>query len=415
VLGCCQNGTFDNPQRAVIGYWSPALPPNDLPSRFEYPYESLGWPLTIISKWIVGRPVVLKDNNNRNTIYFAEMPRLQAAQCDPIIETAEATVVLDANTGNVYAHQIKGATTTADVAWADVFTRHDNPNTAINDTYSDPTQNITASYGVLFLDSLLGSADRQIGRSGRASYEALSENAFVFRDPNNGINMDLMAYSMYTLAEQDPEALLNYTILAGHADRTFQTFFQQFVNSELSLSKGGYAYQPIGDNSMELLGRPIDVNGTLLSEKSFPVLNTNRTITASISHRIRVLHMNATATYLSIAILIWLIFTTITVLCLQRRYTSFMNRDVQLIADMLVLIVGSDNFLELVMEKGVDLKGNKDIKTILGWFKDRDGQVRWGVEVVGGRNAVDWVDAPKTGFHVPSNTSRSMIARWRWW
>ncbi|KAH7062854.1 hypothetical protein BKA63DRAFT_497254 [Paraphoma chrysanthemicola] len=413
---CCQNGSVDNPQRAALGYWSPALPANDLAARFEYPYEDLGWPLKVVPKWIVGKAVVLKLGPNTKSLYFKDMPRLQAAQCDPIIETAEATISLDAKTGNVYSHRIMGSSIKTDVAWADVFTRHANSTPTVDDTESSPTQNITASYGVMFLDSLLGSADRQVGRSGKSWHEGTSQNAFVFRDANNGINLDLMTYSMFTLAGQDLEALLNFTTLATTADQTFQTFFQQFVNNELSLSKGGYAYQPIGDNTMELLGPSIDGNGTLIAEKSFPVLSTNRTITASISHRIRVLHMNATATYLSTAILIWLIFTTITVLCLQRKYTSFMHRDVQLIADMLVLVAGSDNFLALVADKGVHLKRNKDIKTMLGWFRDRDGHIRWGVEVVGGPNAVDWVDAPKTGFHVPSpKTSRSIFARIKWW
>jgi hypothetical protein len=163
---------------------------------------------------------------------------------------------------------------------------------------------------------------------------------------------------------------------------------------------------------MEALGAPLN-NGTVVERQRFAVLNTSRTITASISHRIRVLHMNALATYLSAAILVWLTFTAIIVLCLQRRYTSFMNRDVQLIADMLVLIAGSDNLLELVAEKGVELKKSKEVMTMLGWFRDRDGQTRWGVEIVGGRNAVDWVDAPKQGFHVPVKTPRSKPWAWR--
>jgi hypothetical protein len=412
AAGCCQNGTATNPQRSVLGYWSPVIPSDKTPNFYDYPYENLPWPLILTTKWIVGRPVVVKDYNDENVVLFKEQPRIQMARCEPIIETTEALVTLDASTGDVHSYHTEGKAAKVDVAWADVFTRHEDPEARINDTYSSLTQNLTSSFGVLFLDSLLGSTDRLTGTVGTGAYERLSENAFVFRDANNGINMDLMTYSMYTLAKQDPEALLNYTAMAHFADLTFQTFFQHFVNSGLSLSKGGYAYQPIQDASMQSLGKPVDENGTLIAEKNFPVLNTSRTITASVSHRIRVLHMNTTATYLSSAILIWLIFTTVIVLCLQRRYTSFMNRDVQLIADMLVLIAGSDNFLELVAERGVDLKKNRDIKTMLGWFRDRDGQVRWGVEVVGGRNAVDWVDAPKTGFHVPTNNrSRS----WKWW
>jgi len=408
---CCSNGTRSDPQRAVMGYWSPIYPPSSTLKQNDYPYTSLPWPFSISTKWIVGKSFNMTNGAGSKSLYYTEIPRMQAARCEPIFETADATITLDSRTGNVLTHNIKGAPKSADAAWVDVFTKHEpDPKTRLNASSLEPL-NITASYGVLFLDSLLGTVDRKSGNLA----EKLDENAFSFRDQDNGMAMDLMTYSMFTLADKNPEALLNFTTLAAHADRTFQTFFQHFVNNGLSLTKGGYAYQPINDNSLEALRRPMGENGTLIADKKFPALDTSRTVTASVSHRIRVLHMNTIATYLSTAILIWLILTTIIVLCLQRRYTSFMNRDVQLIADMLVLIAGSDNFLELVAEKGVELKRNKDIKTMLGWFRDRDGQVRWGVEVVGGRNAVDWVDAPKQGFHIPDKTASKSMFAWSLW
>ncbi|KAF2824341.1 hypothetical protein CC86DRAFT_354293 [Ophiobolus disseminans] len=405
---CCGNGTINNPQRAIMGYWSPVLPAKAFQGRNYYPYEALTWPISLTTKWIVGNPFLLTTNGlTSKNLFFEEVPQIQAARCEPIIETADATVTVNKDTGNVLSHTIEGDPTQANGAWADVFTMHEPSNKTSYNITSLETMNITASFGVLFLDSLLGSADRSTSTN-----ENLNENSFNIRDQNNGIAMDLMTYSMYTLADKNPDALLNFTTLAAYADRTFQTFFQHFVNSGLSLSKGGLAYQPINDDSMNSIGRSIDENGTAIAEKRFPVLNSDRTIIASASYRIRVLHMNNVATYLSTAILIWLILTTLIVICLQRKYTKFMNRDVQLIADMLVLVAGSDNFLELVAEKGVDLKKNKDIKTMLGWFRDRDGQVRWGVEVVGGRNAVEWVDAPKQGFHIPGKSSKNVLA-WR--
>ena len=413
VATCCGNGTIVDPQRAVLGYWSPVFPTKAQPGGDDYPYQTLSWPISLSTKWIVGKPFTLTtDGLKTKNLFFEDVPQIQAARCEPIIETADATVTLHKDTGDVQSYTIDGAATRADAAWADVFTIHEpSSGTSFNkSSLRSEALNITASFGVMFLDSLLGSADRTT-----LTVEDLNANAFVIRDQNNGISMDMMTYSMYTLAEKNPDALLNFTTLATYADRTFQTFFQHFVNSELSLRKGGLAYQPVNDNSMSSLGRSINENGTAIEEKKFPVLKSKRTITASVSHRIRVLHMNTTATYLSTAILIWLIFTTLIVVCLQRKYTSFMNRDVQLIADMLVLIAGSDNFLELIAEKGVELKKNKDIKTMLGWFKDRDGQVRWGVEVVGGRNAVDWVDAPKQGFHIPDKTASKSMFAWLPW
>jgi hypothetical protein len=407
---CCQNGSIDDPKRSVLGYWSPVRT-----KKFEYwPYENRSWPLPIVIKWVVGRSIAARSpRGSYNQILYKELPRMQAARCRPVIETAEASITVDVHTGDVYSATIVNLPSAAEEAWSSVFTRHNESDNYIRQSGSGPVQNITTSYGILFLSALLGLADRD-HTVGGSFVEDLNENAFVFRDPQNGLNMDLMTYSMYTLADKNPEALLDFTTLTRHADHTFQTFFQQFINSELSPSKGGYVYQPINDNGMEFLGPPVDENGTLIAEKQFPVRNTNRTVEASISQRIRVLHINAVATYLSTAILIWLIFTTFIVICVQRQYTRFMNRDVQLIADMLVLVAGSDNLLELIEEKGVELKRNKDIKTMLGWFRDRDGEVRWGVEVVGGGNAVDWVDAPKQGFHVPNKTSKSASSMFAW-
>jgi hypothetical protein len=404
---CCGNGTRTDPQRSIMGYWSPVYRPTAGLREDDFPYNNMSWPMEITTKWLVGTAFNLSQGtSNDRYLFYTEIPRLQVARCEPIIETAEATVTLDKGTGNVVSHKIEDAAKTANAAWSDVFSEHQSKSRNGLNTSSSQVTDVTASYGILFLNSLLGTADR-IGGIGD---ERIDQNAFAFRDQNNGISMDLMTYSMYLLAEKNPEALLNYTILATYADRTFQTFFQHFVNSKLSLDKGGPVYQPIGDNSMESIGPPLE-NGTVVAAPKYPVLNTSRTITASMSHRIRVLHMNVIATYLSTAILIWLIFTTLVVLCLQRKYTRFMNRDVQLIADMLVLVAGSDNLLELVAQKGVELKKSKDIQTMLGWFQGRDGQVRWGVEVVGGRNAVTWVDAPKQGFHVPIKAPSKL---WAW-
>jgi heme A synthase len=399
---CCSNGTRIDPQRSIMGYWSPVLPQRDIKGEAKFPYEDMKWPMEITSTWLVGTAFNLSDGGNTPSSYlfYTDVPRLQAARCEPIIESTEATITLDKDTGNVVSYMLESAASSADVAWSDVFTQHESDlKTRMNTTSLQPT-NITASYGVLFLDTLFGTTTKG--------------NAFALIDQDNGLSMDLMTYSMYLLTEKNNEALLNYTTLATYADRTFQTFFQHFVNNGLSLQKGGFAYQPIGDSSMEALGAPLN-NGRVVERQNFAVLNTSRTITASISHRIRVLHMNALATYLSAAILVWLTFTAIIVLCFQRKYTSFMNRDVELIADMLVLIAGSDNLLELVAEKGVELKKSREVMTMLGWFRDRDGHTRWGVEIVGGRNAVDWVDAPKQGFHVPIKASRSKIWAWKPW
>lgn len=397
-IQCCANGTISDPQPAVFGYWSPTRPESGFAI---YPYAEMQWPLSFVTKWVVGKPRSFYDRMTpRSLLYFENAPSIQAARCSPVVDIAGATVSVDKDTGVVYSHTITDSPRPADGAWTEAFIRRDISSSSKHymRNYTGKL-NVTTSFGVLFLDALLGAADRDTyGEPAAGPFEPLDDNAFNIRDQSLGMNMDLMTYSMYALAEKEPEALLNYTTLVTHANRTFQAFFQQFARSQLSMSEGSWAYQKIDDDSMDALGRPVDENGTSIPEYVYPALGANRTVASSVSNRIQILHMNPTATYLSIAIIVWLVATTAIITCLQRRYTKSMLRNVELIADVLVLIAGSDNLLRLVQEKGLSLKKNTQVKTKLGWFKGRDGEVRWGVEVVGGRNAVQWVDAPKKEF-----------------
>lgn len=247
----------------------------------------------------------------------------------------------------------------------------------------------------MFFDTLFRAADSEGGIT--RDYERTQYNAFNFRDQENGLNFDLMTYSMYVMAGKDPQALLNYTMLVTTANRTLQTFFQQFVQAGVNITSGGYAFQAINDETMTSIGRAVDLKGNAISQPVYPALNADPRGVATVTNRIQILYLNPIATFLSIGILIWLIGTAIVIICVQRRYTRSMMRNVELISDVMVLVAGSENFLNMVQKRGMALKKDKNICTKLGWFKGRDGQVRWGMEVVGGRNPVEWVDAPKSG------------------
>jgi hypothetical protein len=81
-------------------------------------------------------------------------------------------------------------------------------------------------------------------------------------------------------------------------------------------------------------------------------------------------------------ILIWVIITIIILASVQRKYYGGMMRNMECIADVLVLIAGSERLLAIIREKGVDtiLKEDK-ILTRLGWFRDADGTMRWRIEL----------------------------------
>lgn len=106
---------------------------------------------------------------------------------------------------------------------------------------------IHPSFGVLFERSLLTSADVEGIISGipQGKWEDLDDQAFNIRDSEKGLNLDFMTYSMYMKARQDPTAFTNVSALEDFAQKTFSTFFRNFVSSNVSLMTGSWAYQPI--------------------------------------------------------------------------------------------------------------------------------------------------------------------------
>jgi hypothetical protein len=233
--------------------------------------------------------------------------------------------------------------------------------------------------------------------------EFVVEDTFKIRDSVQGLNLDLMSYAMYKLANQDPKALLNSTIMLQHAQTTFSTFFQHFASVNARPDAPFGAYQNIGDNSLDeelaynfsyRFPRHYD---PYVPENVYRKLNTSRVVNGTVSTRIEFLRMNNVATWLSVVSLGWLICTSIIVIAVQRSFLSFLLRDIESLADVLVLVAGSENLLKLVRENDIKaLTKNPKTMTKLGWFRGKDGKIRWGVEVVGdvGLDAVEWVDGP---------------------
>jgi hypothetical protein len=236
------------------------------------------------------------------------------------------------------------------------------------------------------------------------------ETSFKIYDKERGLNMDLMSYAMYKRVKEDPTALLNQTIMLHHAQTTFSTFFQHFASINARPGALFGVYQNISDDSLdETLA--FNMSEFYNSSITFPwedhpyipknvyrKLNTSRTVNATGSTRIEFLRMVDVATYLSFACLGWLLCTTLVIIALQRPYLSPLLRDIESLADILVLVAGSDSLLKLVRERDPkQLVNDKKIMTRLGWFRGRDGRVRWGIEVVGdaGLGEVDWVDVPE--------------------
>lgn len=219
--------------------------------------------------------------------------------------------------------------------------------------------------------------------------ESLEDQVFNIRNNQTGLNLDFMSYASYVQTGNDPQALLDKDTLLQQTQKTFTTFFQHYVSSTVSYETGGWAYQPIGA-SLKDLGPPapginpqFEPNGKpVVQVADLPAQNTRRNATATMTTRVEVLRMNRTAFWLSVALFIWLALTTLLIAVLQRWYFGNLHHNIDCIADVLVLIAGSDNMLAMLKEKGVEGMMKENVNMKLRWFQGDDGAQRWGIEIV---------------------------------
>jgi hypothetical protein len=219
---------------------------------------------------------------------------------------------------------------------------------------------------------------------------------------------------MYYLADRNTSALLtNTTRYSELVDQTFRTFFAHFVAGDAgSISRR--AYQKVGDK-MPDLGRKVvyDTESGLLKQEdpeTYPSRSTDITVDAQLNRRVQLLKMNPAATWISLSILITLVLITIVVLFFHRRFLSPLYRNVDCMADIMLLIAGSDHLLALVKERGIEaLREDENLLVRLGWFRSENGQLRWGIEVLdsGDRNrAMDVVWEHGNGSRTQSKWER---------
>jgi hypothetical protein len=234
--------------------------------------------------------------------------------------------------------------------------------------------NPSRSYGALFLSQLLTAphileplkSSSQLVNNG--TLEDVFSSRFSIRDTAQGLNMDFVSYASYILAGAQPTTLLDGAVLQANSEKTLQTFFKHFVTSG-RWTYGGNEKTAVYDST------------ALYSDRA----------EGEVSQRIEVLTMNAVATWLSLGI----VFLLMAILCvlivvLQVVYPrDAMQRKVECLGDVLGMVAGSDGLVGLVREGEIVGEGPK---MRLGWFRDRRGKVRWGVEAVG---EVEWVDGPE--------------------
>ncbi|KAJ5174719.1 uncharacterized protein N7482_000596 [Penicillium canariense] len=407
-IACCGNSSSSAWDPSVaVGYWSPNTNLSTWSTRY--------WDQNFTVKWFQGNAVTGITANpvggyaSSIPLLFPTPPSITLMNCRPMVESANANVTVNPANGVIQSFNITTQPKEMVEAFTDNFLPHNQ--TRFSSETAMVYYNVTVSYGRLFMASMLTAADtlHLDGAEHVGGYhsEDLNDNTYNIRDEINGLNMDFMSYAMYSMAGKDPQALLDPDRYLALAQKTFTTFFQHFVSNNISMETGGWGYQQINASLPDTLGPVLEMGSYLPSTKAaayqddmHPISHTNRTVAAHVSQRVELLQMNAVAVWLSIAIMAWLILTTLVVAILHKRYFGRLVRNVECLGDVLVLIAGSANLLEVVREIQAGRLSPDEyehLRTRLGWFVDEDGGLRWGVEMEEAFRdgpGVQWVAAP---------------------
>jgi hypothetical protein len=176
-----------------------------------------------------------------------------------------------------------------------------------------------------------------------------------------------MSYATFHLAQKNSTTLLDLARLAALSEKTLQMFFKHFATMDVRI----YTSTP---------------RQAVYDSYQGPV---RARFEGKITQPVKILTLNETTTWLSLTIIIILILIfAVLIVARQIVYpSSSMQHPVECLADVLVMVAGSEEFVEVVRESRIS---HKEMRTKLGWFRDRREMVRWRIEVVGGE--VDWVD-----------------------
>jgi cell division GTPase FtsZ len=180
--------------------------------------------------------------------------------------------------------------------------------------------------------------------------------------------MDFASYANFVAVNKDPQALLDSEVLLERSQKTFGTFFQHFAASA-KWTDG----EPVAHTTADQAN--------------------SKQVDVTMTDRIEMLTMPDSATWLCLAIIFILMLILITLaITLRLVYPpTIMKQKIECLADMLALIAGSEELLAHVQGKSPQELSRSEVRTQLGWFKDRAGVVRWGVEI---EDAVEFFERP---------------------
>lgn len=105
-----------------------------------------------------------------------------------------------------------------------------------------------------------------------------------------------------------------------------------------------------------------------------------------VRREVEILRMSTIAAIICMSILAYLIITTVVLVIATRSYNKLLPVEINSVADVAVLVAGSERLLELARQRGLQhdkqLKSDPESLAKLGWFNGADGELRWGIELV---------------------------------
>lgn len=392
-LACCENRTDDEFGPASVGYWSA----NRVHGRL-YPQVADVYPFNLTIKWLRGTPqegfVMANASAESRRLLWHEPPQMTALNCRPVLETAKSRVTVDIASHKVHNFTLSSDPVPDDNAWTDLFSYHIPVVDLPIDIIGYPV-NITISYGAYFLAALVGASDisalSATARSGYQDTETLDEQTFNIREP--GLNLDYMSYSMFTLVDSDPLALLDQATLERTSQQVFSTFFQHYASASVTTGNGGGAFQKLDERL------PADLTDVTDRSMVDPPANprAGEMVSVEVMQPVEVLQMSRVAAAIALAVLLWLLVTTVALTYRSRDYKARLRWRVETIADVLVMVAGSERLIKLLNEKGLrGAKYDPAAREVLREFTTDGGTVRWGIELTAGDSKKEATEGTST-------------------
>jgi hypothetical protein len=219
------------PNSIIIGQWLPST--YNTTTKDVWAYNPQTDPINFTVIWVnAGYPTIYYDNGLRGHYIFGKAPQVQALNCMPYFEQANASITVNIQDGTIREYVLLDEPTNATAAWTDRATEHFNGEDTLIE--NKMAFNDTVSWGYLFQMAILSAS----GIVNLADFDDVS-TPFSFNETDK--YLDFPSYSALSISES-PSSLLDPAYLTNITQQVFSTFFASFISLENGYD-GYWAYQ----------------------------------------------------------------------------------------------------------------------------------------------------------------------------